>query len=76
MIFSKIKVVSYKAVLLISFLVSFVTTVEAQTPQGLPKPSDNDPIDLSSPFNIIFFIVIPVLAIALYFWLKSRRNKK
>lgn len=72
-----IQAINYKAVLYTLFLLSFFSlTVEAQTPQGLPKPSDNEPIDLSSPFSIIFFIVIPVLAILLYFWLKSRKQNK
>lgn len=48
----------------------------AQTPQGLPKPSDNKPIDLSSPFSIIFFIVIPLVAIIVYIIMKRRRDRK
>lgn len=48
----------------------------AQTPQGLPKPHENDPIDLSSPFSIIYFIIIPLIAAITYFLLKRRKNRK
>lgn len=48
----------------------------AQSPQGLPKPSDNKPIDLSTPFSIIFYIVIPLIAIIAYVLLKRRKGRK
>ncbi|WP_335964299.1 adenylosuccinate synthetase [Galbibacter sp. PAP.153] len=48
-----------------------------QTPDGIPKPGNNDPIDLSSWIDVTFYIVIPVLIIIFYLtWRKKRRNKK
>ncbi|MFI8604190.1 adenylosuccinate synthetase [Cellulophaga baltica] len=45
-----------------------------QIPMGTRNPDDNGPIDFSSPFDVIMYIIMPVLMILLYiFW---RRNKK
>lgn len=62
--------------LTISFMLALWYETMAQTPQNLPKPSDNEPIDLTSPFSIIYFIAIPLLAILAYILLKRRKNKK
>lgn len=63
--------------LFLNLFITFLSGVlYAQTPQDLPKPSDNEPIDLTSPFSIIFFIVVPVLAIITYIILKRRQKKK
>lgn len=59
-----------------TFMLAFCYEAIAQTPQDLPKPSDSEPLDLSSPFSIIYFIVIPVLAVLAYILLKRRKNKK
>ena len=45
-----------------------------QLPMGTPNPDDNSPIDLTNPFDVIVFIILPIFMIVFYvFW---RRNKK
>jgi RsiW-degrading membrane proteinase PrsW (M82 family) len=65
-----------KIYVFISFMLAICYKTLAQTPQNLPKPSDNEPIDLTSPFSIIYFIAIPALAVLAYIILKRRKNKK
>ncbi|WP_233268502.1 adenylosuccinate synthetase [Cellulophaga sp. L1A9] len=45
-----------------------------QIPFGTQNPDDNNPIDLSSPFDVIMYIVMPILM--LIFYILWRRNKK
>jgi len=46
-----------------------------QLPMGTPNPDDNQPLDLSDPFEVIVFIVIPILAVIFYIlWKKNRNN--
>ena len=40
--------------------------VTAQIPEGVPKPHNNSPLDLSNPADIIIYILIPVLFTVLY----------
>jgi len=42
---------------------------------GTPNPDDNQPLDLSDPFEVIVFIIIPILAVIFYIlWKKNRNN--
>lgn len=45
-----------------------------QLPIGSRNPDDNDPIDLTSTFDVIVYIVLPVLMII--FYILWRRRKK
>ena len=48
-----------------------------QLPMGTPNPDDNQPLDFTDPFEVIVFIIIPVLAVILYMlWKKKRNNRK
>lgn len=48
-----------------------------QAPEGIPKPSDNEPIDFTELPNVIVFIVIPILVLIFYFlWKKGKSNRK
>lgn len=48
-----------------------------QLPMGTPNPDDNQPLDFTDPFEVIVFIIIPVLAVVLYMlWKKKRNNRK
>lgn len=52
-----------------------ITGVAAgQIPQDIPHQTD--PVDFSSPLNILFFLGVPILMIVLYFMIrKMRRNR-
>ncbi|MHB0755384.1 adenylosuccinate synthetase [Polaribacter sp. M15] len=51
--------------------------INLQLPIGTPNPDDNQPLDLSDPFEVIVFIVLPILVIIFYFlWKKQNNNKK
>lgn len=48
-----------------------------QLPIGTPNPDDNKPIDLSSTFDIIVYIILPILIIIFYIlWRKKKKDKK
>ncbi|WP_235420554.1 adenylosuccinate synthetase [Jejuia pallidilutea] len=47
-----------------------------QLPQGTRNPDDNSPIDLNSVFDVIVYIILPLLIIVFYIlwrrWKKGR----
>ena len=48
-----------------------------QLPIGTPNPDENTPLDLSDPFDVIVFIVLPIVAVILYLlWKRQKNNKK
>ncbi|WP_339700005.1 adenylosuccinate synthetase [uncultured Marixanthomonas sp.] len=61
---------------LFAALMFFISKAEAQIPKEVPHPDNNKPLDLSSPADIIIYIVIPVVFIILFFVWRSRRKKK
>ena len=50
---------------------------DVQIPREVPHPDNNTPLDISDPFEVIIYIVIPVLLIVMYFFLrkKNKHNK-
>ncbi|MEZ4857657.1 MAG: adenylosuccinate synthetase [Flavobacteriaceae bacterium] len=48
--------------------------MKLQIPTDVPNPSQNTPIDITSVFDIVLFIVAPILLIVFYILL--RRKKK
>lgn len=62
--------------LLVSFFYTlFSPSVIGQVPQGIPK--DNGPIDFSSTSNLIVYIVLPLVAVAIYvFWRMANKKKR
>ncbi|MHA7944226.1 adenylosuccinate synthetase [Formosa sp. 3Alg 14/1] len=48
----------------------------AQLPLGTPNPDDNQPVDFSDPFNIVVFIILPIIAIILYVYWRKQQHKK
>ena len=45
-----------------------------QLPTDTPNPSQNTPIDLTSIFDIVVFIVAPVVMVFLYFFLQKKER--
>ncbi|GAL77766.1 hypothetical protein JCM19274_5479 [Algibacter lectus] len=57
-------------------MLTLFNTFILQLPMGTPNPDDNQPLDLSDPFELIVFIVLPVLAVFFYIlWRKKRKDK-
>ncbi|WP_417360734.1 adenylosuccinate synthetase [Galbibacter sp.] len=55
----------------------YVFIMSFQVAEGIPKPSDSDPIDFNYIYNVIIFIVVPILiAVFYYLWRKGRSNKE
>lgn len=50
--------------------------VLAQTPQDVPHPSDNEPISFDNTTTIVTFLVLPLLFIAIYIWLRNRKRNE
>ena len=48
-----------------------------QLPIGTRNPDDNSPIDLTSTFDVIVYIILPVLMVIFYiFWRKKKTKDK
>jgi hypothetical protein len=43
-----------------------------QIPTDVPSPNNNTPIDLNSTFEVLLYIVAPVLLIILYLFLRKK----
>lgn len=49
--------------------------VPQKVPDGLPTEADNTPIDFSNPFDVITFIVLPIVIVVFYiFWRRKRKR--
>lgn len=46
-----------------------------QVPTEVPTPSQNSPIDPSSPVELVIFIALPILLIAVYIILRKRKKE-
>ncbi|MCL8006103.1 adenylosuccinate synthetase [Gelidibacter japonicus] len=46
-----------------------------QIPSSTPNPGDTSPIDFSSPFEVIVYIVAPILLIIFYFTYRKKQRK-
>ncbi len=49
---------------------------DLQIPREVPHPDNNTPLDFSNPFEVIIYIVIPVLLIVMYFFLRKKKHSK
>lgn len=47
-----------------------------QIPQGVPNPSDSEPLLINSTFDIILYIVLPILILIGYFLWRKRQKKR
>ncbi|MEQ8218902.1 MAG: adenylosuccinate synthetase [Arenibacter sp.] len=48
-----------------------------QLPIGTRNPDDNNPIDLTSAFDVIVYIILPILMIIFYIiWRKKKKQDK
>ncbi len=52
-----------------------LTGLYAQKPTEVPNPSDK-PIDLTNPSDVIIFIVLPLIAVLLYFIWRGKQKKR
>src|SRR5690606_4719199 len=46
-----------------------------QLPIGTQNPDDNTPIDLSRPFDVIVYIILPIVLIIMYLYWKRKDRK-
>lgn len=56
--------------------IMFWFQANAQIPEGVPQPGRNTKLDLTSPTNIILYVVIPILLVSLYFYLRYLKRKR
>ncbi|TDU40092.1 hypothetical protein BXY82_2132 [Gelidibacter sediminis] len=48
-----------------------------QLPPGTRNPDDNSPMDFSNPFDLIVYIILPILLIIFYIlWRRSKRRNR
>jgi heme/copper-type cytochrome/quinol oxidase subunit 2 len=53
----------------------FTPFLYAQKPTHSPNPQDNTPIDFTNLFDVIVFIVLPILMFIFYFLWRKQVNK-
>lgn len=49
--------------------------MKLQIPTEVPHPSNNTPIDLSNIFDVLLFIIAPLLLIVFYFLLRKKSKE-
>jgi len=47
-----------------------------QIPKGVPNPADSEPLLINSTFDVILYIVLPVLILIGYFLWRRRKQKR
>lgn len=53
------------------------TLFRIQLPIGTPNPDDNQPVDLSQPFDLIVFVILPVVIVVLYIiWRRKKKQER
>lgn len=58
--------------MLISYISLFI-----QIPRGTPNPGESKALDFTDPFEVIVYIVLPILLIIFYLlWRRKRRDGK
>lgn len=58
-------------------MLNILYSLPLQLPFGTRNPQDNKPIDFSSAFDVIVFIILPILMVAFYFyWRKTQKRDK
>lgn len=67
---------SFISFITFSFLMICSLVLFAQAPRDVPHPSDNEPLSFDNTATIITFLVLPLLFVAFYFWLRWRKKKK
>lgn len=58
------------------FTLLFTSVLMAQQPTHVPGPQTNTPIDLTSWFDIIVFIVLPLIMVFFYFQWRHQVKKE
>ncbi|MDC8004357.1 adenylosuccinate synthetase [Aureisphaera galaxeae] len=43
-----------------------------QVSTDVPNPTNNPPIDITSPLEVIVYIVIPIALLIVYFWVRKK----
>ncbi|MAW94303.1 MULTISPECIES: adenylosuccinate synthetase [unclassified Leeuwenhoekiella] len=46
-----------------------------QLPPGTQNPDDNLPVNLKDPFDLVVFIILPIILIVLYIIWRTKRRK-
>jgi hypothetical protein len=58
-------------------MLNILSLLLLQLPIGTQNPDDNHPIDLTNPFDVIVYIVLPILAVIFYIlWRKKKKEEE
>lgn len=58
-----------------NIMIHILNLILLQLPPGSRNPDDNSPLDLTDPFNIIVFIILPIVIVVFYIiWRKSKNR--
>jgi hypothetical protein len=55
-------------------LILLATAAQAQVPEGIPN--DNSKVSIDSTFDILLYIVLPILMVGYFFWWRNKRKKQ
>lgn len=61
--------------LLLLIICCFTAVCLGQIPTEVPHPTNNTPIDLSEPADLIIYVILPIIAVILVFIWRSKRRK-
>lgn len=64
-----------KLLLVVVLLNLSVTKIVSQTPDGIPVPDKNDPLEINTLADVIIFVVFPVLLVGFYVWWRRSKRK-
>jgi cytochrome bd-type quinol oxidase subunit 2 len=53
---------------------SILRIANAQIPQDIPHQSE--PVDFTSGWNILIYIVLPIMMVVYYYWWRKKQRKK
>ncbi len=66
----------YKITITLVLMLFTLGAVLSQVPKGVPQPHNNEPPVIDSVFDVLLYIVFPVVLVTLYFFWRRRELKK
>lgn len=56
-------------------MLNILSLLLLQVPSSTPNPGDTSPIDFSNPFEVIVYIIAPILLVIFYFVYRKKQKK-
>ena len=53
-----------------------LNSIIMQIPHGTPNPDNNNPVDFTNPFDLLVFLILPIVLVVFYIIWRRKRNKR